>query len=333
MKRLQKLIFLSLFFAFSNIVFSIEFPDLNAPILETSPDFVKLEHDLAGEVIQLGLPNARGKVYELAKKYLKFHRVQEAIWTLRRGHYFDEADSLEKKLEDFLLTAPEGLVIPNPEIGNKKNVFQMAFCPGVSGIVKWWQSSNPPDSRMEIVAYDLDKLLKFDRVPVTVKRTIRKSNASVQYFVQDSSGAFLDLVDANELKQPDTFRIHTLDLILGNTDRNGRNWRYRPGKWPVAIDHSQSSPTRQIRNALTKGVDDSELAEIAVRLGRVAESEFRRVLSQHLRKEEIDGMWNRFENVKSWYRKNGFSVESSSSPTHGAANGNCNLPFGKIGNG
>jgi hypothetical protein len=95
----------------------------------------------------------------------------------------------------------------------------------------------------EIVAYELDKLLKMDMAPPAVERQLQGNMGSAQLWVED-------VVDGTDPASPDAesrahwegqlVRMAMFDNLIGNRERNKRNM-LRDGVWNlILIDHSRA---------------------------------------------------------------------------------------------
>jgi hypothetical protein len=99
--------------------------------------------------------------------------------------------------------------------------------------------------KFEVAAYEIDKLLGLNMVPVTVEREYRGSNGSLQYWVE---GCMLekDRLD-KKLMPPNLVRwnwqihkIRVFDKLVYNIDRNLGNILVTSDWRCVMIDHSRS---------------------------------------------------------------------------------------------
>ena len=293
---------------------AISLPDLNAPIPDDVPDFTSLEQALGNAVRARGHRGARAQFHDLAEHYLEFHRVQEAIWTLHRGMYGPEAQELETGLEAFLLTARVG--VPRNSRVSKIGVAQKWHLPlgqgGVSVVAKrWTEYESGTDCRMEIVAYELDRLLQLDLVPMTVKRAFRDQEFSAQYFVESAiaGGTILPLGQAGGT----VTRIFLLDILLGNLDRHQLNWLYRPGGIPFAVDHDHSRlrddalpvPSETYFENLRLEDDRDDFSLIASRLAKLDHEHLATKMNPWAKPEEVETLWKRLSALKTRFTQLG----------------------------
>jgi len=175
----------------------------------------------------------------LALDYLRAHRIQEAIWTLRRADKPVEAHLLSVRLKEYLRQAP---ILESRGHHGKAAAKFVTFAGGVQAVVKSKSGdganifNNP---RAEIWAYELDDVLNLDIVPVTVNR----DGMSVQVLVFDVTEG-----DRDFRGQRYTFNrasLYILDFLIRNMDRSPTNWMVRPGGHVVAIDNGISYGGKQ----------------------------------------------------------------------------------------
>jgi hypothetical protein len=97
----------------------------------------------------------------------------------------------------------------------------------------------------EIAAYELDKLLGLDMVPVTVERTYRGQKGSLQFWIDncmmesDRLKRKLNPPDPTSWKQQ-IFKVRVFDNLVYNIDRNLGNLLITPDWKCYMIDHSRT---------------------------------------------------------------------------------------------
>ena len=97
----------------------------------------------------------------------------------------------------------------------------------------------------EVAAYELDKLLGLDMVPVTVERTYRGQRGSLQFWIDncimesDRLKRKLNPPDPTSWKQQ-IFKVRVFDNLVYNIDRNLGNLLISPDWKLYMIDHSRT---------------------------------------------------------------------------------------------
>ncbi len=95
----------------------------------------------------------------------------------------------------------------------------------------------------ELAAYELDRLLDLDMIPVTVKRTIKNRRGVVQFWIDDSINVRKML---EQKKQPSGWcdvgpqynLMSVFDVLIHNSDRTQENALFTQDWMLVLIDHS-----------------------------------------------------------------------------------------------
>ena len=149
--------------------------------------------------------------------------------------------------------------------------------------------------KYEIAAYELDKLLGLEMLPVIVERKIEGKRGSIREWVAD----VIPHYGHNE-PPPDMDRVememHTVwlfDYLIYNTDRRVHNLMLGPGWSPVLIDHSMTfttftKPFRPMRRFPR---------EIIERLRQLDKRAVKKGLGSYLRGNQIDAFMRRREIV------------------------------------
>jgi len=156
------------------------------------------------------------------------------------GHYDEYEKYLEAAPIERVADVPIGVTKPK----------QAFFAPGglaASGIVKdlpmgrrsgFWEAH-----KSEVAAYQLDRLLGLDMVPVTVERRVGAAQASVQLWVEGCR--HVKDVDQSTCPRPmewakQVCRQRVFDNLIANIDRNVGNLLV-DGEWNlILIDHSRA---------------------------------------------------------------------------------------------
>jgi hypothetical protein len=152
------------------------------------------------------------------------------------------------ELEEYLRAAPVERIEEVPiGVTKPKRVFFARGGPVESATFKvlpmgrrsgYWEAH-----RSEVAAYELDRLLGLDMVPVTVERHVEGKLASVQLWVEGCR--MIKDVDQSACPRPDEWakqvcRQRVFDNLVANIDRNAGNILV-DGQWNmVLIDHSRA---------------------------------------------------------------------------------------------
>jgi hypothetical protein len=185
------------------------------------------------------------------------------------------------EIQEYLRTAPiERIVKVGEGVTDPDRAFFVAGGLAESALVKvlppkrqggFWESY-----KSEIAAYELDRLLGLDMVPITVERRIEGLRASVQLWVNDAE--LLSEVGSRKPAKPlawakQVCRQRIFDALTSNIDRNAGNMLVDDDWNLILIDHSRAFATnntpfldkinqadREIYDAL-KALDEATLME------------------------------------------------------------------------
>ena len=163
---------------------------------------------------------------------LKLGLYQEAVWEMNDKHMFAQSKVVDTFLS-WILSEGQVREIKHLGMGGASNPYRVALPFGVTGVFKPIKLHPSVNYKSEIAAYKLDRMLEFNLVPMTVKRTIKNMKGSIQYFVQDSN---------ESIKTHGSTRSNNLnvfDYLISNMDRNRGNLLVAWGR-EVAIDHGLS---------------------------------------------------------------------------------------------
>lgn len=161
------------------------------------------------------------------------------------GHYAEYEEFLRTAPIQKLADIPIGVLRPNrgyfPPGGLAKSAAVKKLKPGLRQ--GYWESY-----KSEIAAYEVDRLLGMDMVPVTVERRVDGELASAQLWAEDCRMQ-------KELKgesSPDTtrwnrqvFRHRVFDNLIANIDRNAGNLLIDKDWNLILIDHSRAFTSTQ----------------------------------------------------------------------------------------
>jgi hypothetical protein len=151
--------------------------------------------------------------------------------------------------------------------------------------------------KYNIAAYQLDRLLDMNMIPVSVKRRIAGHEAAVTWWVDDVLMTGLDQ-HKKKVEPPDKDRwnhqmhiARVFDQLIANTDRNLGNYVITKD-WTVwLVDHTRAfRMTREIPEPKNLTQIDRHLFE---RLRAVSKDDFVKTLSPWMGKMEVDGVLTR----------------------------------------
>jgi hypothetical protein len=157
---------------------------------------------------------------------------QLKIWNLREEGKFKEADLIEQKLETIL--AKDDFVIERALTGGRsgQNARLVKFANGVKGVLK--ETKNLKKAINEVAAFRVDRLLRFNHVPITVLRNIDGADHSIQLFLDQAIEPKINSLHLSQLE-----KVRFFDTLIAEPDRHGANfllWKNRV----VLIDHGSA---------------------------------------------------------------------------------------------
>jgi hypothetical protein len=196
-----------------------------------------------------------------------------------------QAAEVQNKLENLLLTAELPPFETWVRIGNSNDqVYRVDLAKGFS--VVWREAQGKVD--YEVAAYQVDKLFKFNVVPVTIHRKFGTREGSVQYFMKG-------LVETDVPVPP---KLMIFDFLIAQNDRGfGHNFVMTKENEPVAYDHEYTFELRledvpitlsQLKTFTTEG----GYKELLERIRSTPASEIRKKLTPFLG-ELVDGVIER----------------------------------------
>ena len=166
--------------------------------------------------------------------------------------------SRHQEIEDHLKTAE---VIDMSEIGiGVTNPMQATLAPGGPVVTISWKPHTPGENyKAEVAAYELDKLLRLNMVPVTVEKRIHGALGAAKMWVAPTQSF-------EQLGGPPTppashlgmwnlqlIRAAMFDCLIYNADLNPGNWLVDPSWNLILIDHNRAfTPLRKLAHELTK---------------------------------------------------------------------------------
>ena len=205
--------------------------------------------------------------------------TQARLWTLRAAGATSDAAALEAATR---ATLEQGAIAEVEPIGLGRSRSVIAsFEDGERAVAKA-DGSAYTDPKREVAAYEIDRLLGLELVPLTVARKLERKLYSLQLFVDDAHRIGELVAQPTLGPAPSAAELRAmrfLDYLVANEDRHGDNALVLPTGKLVAIDHglafrTDDTPLRDtaaIANLLPS-------RDVVQRLRTQPESEFRRVL-------------------------------------------------------
>jgi hypothetical protein len=158
----------------------------------------------------------------------------------------------------------------------------------------------------ELAAYQLDRLLGLDMVPVTVRRTIKNRRGVLQFWIDNSINVRRML---EQKKQPDGWcasgpqynLMNVFDVLTHNSDRTQENALFTQDWMLVLIDHTRAFRTlRTNPNLLYKGGVQVPAA-LAERLQQLDRETLKARLGPYLQGRQIDALLKRRDRLLKEY--------------------------------
>ncbi|MGH8204091.1 MAG: hypothetical protein ACREST_05735, partial [Steroidobacteraceae bacterium] len=158
----------------------------------------------------------------------------------------------------------------------------------------------------ELAAYQLDRLLDLDMVPVTVQRTVGRHKGILQFWVDGS----INLRQMLEQKlqpsgwcptNPQYNLMNVFDLLIHNTDRTQENALFTRDWMLVLIDHSRSFGTSLKAPALLYKNPVELPPALAQRLAKLDKATLQAALGPYLHRRQIDALLKRRDRLLSEY--------------------------------
>jgi Calcineurin-like phosphoesterase len=150
----------------------------------------------------------------------------------------------------------------------------------------------------DIAAYELDRLLGLDMVPVTIQRKIDGRMSAVQFWIDGSINA-RQMIEGG-LKpegwcpvEPQYNLMNLFDVLVHNTDRTQENLLLTRDWNVVLIDHSRAFPTSQQQPRLLYKNALELPPAFAERLRGLDQEALRRALAPWLHGRQIDALLKR----------------------------------------
>ena len=158
----------------------------------------------------------------------------------------------------------------------------------------------------EIAAYQLDRMLGLDMVPVTVKRTIKNRRGILQFWIDNSINVRRML---EQKKQPDGWcpvgpqynLMNVFDVLTYNSDRTQENALFTQEWMLVLIDHSRAFRTTRTNPTLLYKGGVQVPAALAERLQHLDRETLKARLGPYLQVRQIDALLKRRDRLLQEY--------------------------------
>lgn len=158
----------------------------------------------------------------------------------------------------------------------------------------------------EVAAYQLDRLLGLDMVPVTVKRTVKSRRGILQFWVDNSINVRRML---EQKKQPDGWcasgpqynLMNAFDVLIHNSDRTQENALFTQDWMLVLIDHSRAFRTLKTNPTLLYKGGVQVPATLAERLESLDRETLKARLGSYLQARQIDALLKRRDRLLKEY--------------------------------
>jgi hypothetical protein len=158
----------------------------------------------------------------------------------------------------------------------------------------------------ELAAYELDRLLGLDMVPVTVKRTIKNRRGVVQFWIDNSINVRRML---EQKKQPDGWcpaapqynLMNVFDVLTYNSDRTQENALWTQDWMLVLIDHTRAFRTLRTNPTLLYKGPVQVPAALAERLEQLDRETLKTRLGPYLQLRQIDALLKRRDRLLKEY--------------------------------
>jgi hypothetical protein len=158
----------------------------------------------------------------------------------------------------------------------------------------------------ELAAYQLDRMLGLDMVPVTVQRTVKQHRGILQFWVDNSINVRRML---EQKKQPDGWcaagpqynLMNVFDVLIYNSDRTQENALFTQDWMLVLIDHSRAFRTLRSDPTLLYKGGVKVPPELAERLKGLDRDALKARLGSYLQGRQIDALLKRRDRLLKEY--------------------------------
>lgn len=190
-------------------------------------DLNRLENETRSAYDNTDPMDFESKFEFLRAYYRQQKRFQEEAWTLRNFDFDQEASVREAFMRLALKTDK---VVDSKPLSEEKRIYLLLTLE--NGMKAVFRPAGPQTYR-EILVYEVDRILGFQLVPMTVTRARNGVPGTLQAFIADAVEGGIDF----RIHPYTNSNLHILDYLTFQQDRHGKNWLIRPGGYPVAADN------------------------------------------------------------------------------------------------
>jgi hypothetical protein len=218
-------------------------------------------------------------------------------------------------LEDILKSAEIRSVTPFNDHGPTNKIFKVVLEDGRTAIWKPHTEVWSSNYRTEVLAYEIDRLFGFNRVPPTVERTIDGQKGSLQLFVKSTN--------QGSAKSGEFEKLNLFDWIIDHRDRHGGdfnkvtkkwdqgpNYLYAPGGEVIAIDNGlsfmdvgQAYPFEVRKKMIDKFLVSEEGKKVMNRINSTDLNNFETEISEYLGTKDAKDVIQRLNFLTDYYSK------------------------------
>jgi hypothetical protein len=158
----------------------------------------------------------------------------------------------------------------------------------------------------ELAAYQIDRLIGLDMVPVTVKRTVKQHRGVLQFWIDNSINVRRML---EQKKQPDGWcaarpqynLMNVFDVLIYNSDRTQENALFTQDWMLVLIDHTRAFRTLRTNPTLLYKGGVQVPPALAERLKRLDRETLKARVGPYLEARQIDALLKRRDRLLKEY--------------------------------
>jgi len=160
-----------------------------------------------------------------------------------------------------------------------------------------------------VAAYELDKLLSLNMVPVTIERTYNNKTGSLQYWIENCIWESERLKKKMEPPDPlgkvrwawQMYKVRVFDALIYNFDRTTTNLLVTTDWRSVMIDHSRAFKSVDY----LQNPDDLEAFSRSLMdaMSKLDEAKVKKVCGEYLTRSEIETLLARRDRIIKLYRR------------------------------